>query len=192
MYTRTLFDLVKEKLPWKKVIIIYGARQVGKTTLCKDLMIALGVDNCLYLNCEQKSIKQILESQNMLEIIRLFGGKKNIFLDEAQLVDDIGRVLKIIYDTYPEYQLIATGSSAFDLNNRLSEPLTGRNVKFVMYPLSIRELNTSSNSGELFDQLNNFIRYGSYPGVINQPQKDTIELQGYPSPRQSQKTSSFA
>lgn len=182
MYNRTVLELIKERLSWKKVVIIYGARQTGKTTLCKELIKFKGEENCIYLNCERASIKETLEKQNILEIIRMFQGKKFVVLDEAQVVTDIGRVLKIIYDTYPEYQLIATGSSAFDLNNRLSEPLTGRNIKYHLYPLSFKEM--SNNLGtyqqaEMFDMLNDMIRFGAYPDIVGKPEAEAIEKLDY-------------
>ncbi|MGL4758844.1 MAG: AAA family ATPase, partial [Patescibacteria group bacterium] len=91
MYNRSVLGLIKERLDWKKVIIIYGARQTGKTTLCKELIKYQGEQNCLYLDCERASIKETLESENMLEIKRMFQDKKFIVLDEAQVVKDIGR-----------------------------------------------------------------------------------------------------
>jgi len=87
-------------------------------------------------------------------------------LDEAQNIENIGTILKILVETYPKKQFIATGSSSFDLANKLSEPLTGRNFKFTLYPLSVAELSVPYDRFFINDHLENLLIYGSYPEVF--------------------------
>jgi uncharacterized protein len=175
MINRSILPHIKSWLDKHKVIIIYGARQVGKTTLSKALIQDQGEENCTYLSCERVSVRETLESQNLEEIIKSFQGKKFVVLDEAQLVNDIGRILKIIHDEHPDIQLVATGSSSFDLNNKLNEPLTGRNAKYVLYPFSIKELSQNLQYSEIRDKLNNILRFGTYPDVYDKPELESIE-----------------
>ncbi len=149
----------------KKVILIYGARQVGKTTLAKSILKEYG-DLRGYYNCELPSIAQLLsEEPSMLR--QEFGEQKLIVLDEAQFVPDIGRKLKIISDELPELQVIATGSSSFDLAQRTSEPLTGRALTFLLYPISFSEMLQEHRPVELKAKLDTLLRFGSYPELVN-------------------------
>ena len=137
MYPRLVIDSIKQWLTSREVLIIYGARQVGKTTLLKSIMEV--EEKTHLLNCELPVISDILENRELSSIKALFGENRIIGLDEAQTIVNIGSVLKLIYDELPEYKIIATGSGSFDLANRIVEPLTGRNIKFRMYPLSLSE-----------------------------------------------------
>ena len=96
--------------------------------------------------------------------------------DEAQSVDNIGQILKLIHDEYPELQIIATGSSSFELANRLNEPLTGRAIQFMVYPLSLSELEHYFDRITLQEKLEEILRYGLYPGVFNAPLNVREEL----------------
>ncbi len=147
-----------------KVLVIYGARQVGKTTLSKALLAQFGDDGA-YFNCEVQSTLQALSSKEPLSLKRFIGSKKIIVLDEAQNVPDIGLVLKLLIDSFPELQIIATGSSSFELANRSSEPLTGRALQFELFPLSYSEMGQAMNSTERRAQLDFFLRYGLYPDI---------------------------
>ncbi|MEM8895237.1 MAG: ATP-binding protein [Bacteroidota bacterium] len=150
-----------------KVLLIYGARQVGKTTLAKSLLKKFGNLNGYY-NCELPSIAQLLtEEPAMLK--QEFGQHKLIVLDEAQFIPDIGRKLKIIADELPRLQVIATGSSSFDLAQKTSEPLTGRALTFLLYPLSYEELLQQHRPIELKVKLDSLLRFGSYPELMNAP-----------------------
>ena len=128
MYPRKVIENIEKWLEKPEVIIIYGARQVGKTTLLKILLENL--EDSLLLNCEIPNVAALLESEDISAINALFSGKKIIALDEAQVIPNIGKLLKLIFDEMPEYKILATGSSSFDLTNQLGEPLTGRNIKF--------------------------------------------------------------
>ncbi len=165
---RSLLSQIRNWLFQGKVLIIYGARQVGKTTLSKKILE--DHPGSTYLNCEQNVVKELLESGNMERIRTNFGNSSLIVLDEAQKIKDIGSVLKLIHDTYPEIQLIATGSSSFELSGELSEALTGRNVKFTLYPISLEELRPYYTSIQLDEKLEEFMRFGMYPEIVQRPE----------------------
>jgi uncharacterized protein len=148
-----------------EILILYGPRQVGKTTFLNFMF--KDKPDALIFNCELNNVRQILESNDLEQIKRLFGKKKIIALDEAQTILNIGTVLKIIYDEFKGgYKLIVTGSSSFDLSNKIIEPLTGRNIKFRMLPLSINELNAEMGWLWVRENLNNLLIFGSYPGIV--------------------------
>lgn len=178
IFNRTGEDFINRWIFKNKVIIIYGARQVGKTTLAKTI-IAKYPDRSLYLNCESLSVRELLESQNIEQILAFFGTKDLVVLDEAQKVRDIGLVLKILFDSHPEIQIIATGSSSFDLGNQVNEPLTGRNVKLTLYPLSVEELAKKYNNQILSEKLQHFLRFGMYPEIIEADEEQAKERLDY-------------
>lgn len=171
MYIRTVQSQIEKALFKGKVVIIYGARQVGKTTLVKEILKNYP-DNSKYLNCEHLQVIQNLETNNPEQLKAYLGDFKLVVFDEAQNVKNIGLTLKIIADTFPEIQIIATGSSSFDLANRLSEPLTGRARRFVMYPLSLIEIKQNSDLFKVSAKIENLLRFGSYPGVIDLPDEE--------------------
>lgn len=153
--------------PWLyrgKILILYGARQVGKTTLSKTFLAPLG-DAGLYLNCEIQSVQSALSVREPAVLQRYIGNKKLVVLDEAQYVPGIGEVLKLLADTFPEIQIMATGSSSFELAKRSSEPLTGRALTFELFPLSYDELGQVFNPVERQAQLDFWLRFGLYPDI---------------------------
>jgi uncharacterized protein len=154
-----------------KIIILYGARQVGKTTMCQSLMANMG-ENASYFNCEIQSVQLALSVKEPQALKRFIGSKKLIVLDEAQSIPDIGLILKLLIDTFPDMQIIATGSSSFDLANRAAEPLTGRALQFVMYPLSYQEITQAFNSAEQRAHLDYFLRFGMYPEIVFAAEED--------------------
>src|SRR3989338_6429794 len=118
-----------------KIIVIYGTRQVGKTTLVKEIQKKFLADSS-YFNCDEPDVRSALSNKTSTELKSFFGNKRLVILDEAQRVANIGLTLKLVADTYPNLQIIATGSSSFDLSNKIEEPLTGRKFEFFLYPLS--------------------------------------------------------
>ena len=147
-----------------KIILLYGPRQVGKTTLVKDILSKIPGR---YINCEITENQRVLESGD-LATIRTFIGEGNFFVfDEAQKVTNIGLVLKLLKDTYPELKIIATGSSSFDLANKASEPLTGRAFEFKLYPLSYGEIVGMKEAWERAAMLESLLTFGAYPEVVN-------------------------
>lgn len=162
---RYLAKIVEKWLNKNMVIVIYGARQVGKTTMVKVLLAKHGASDGYY-NCDLPEVRQVLESQNHNLIKDYIGAKKLVVFDEAQQVRDIGKTLKILHDTYPDIQIIATGSSSFDLSNKLNEPLTGRSLVFTLYPFSLAELESRWSRFDLSARLSGFLTHGLYPGVV--------------------------
>ena len=165
---RTLLQNLLKQCFKRKVILLIGARQVGKTTLLKKLQQELDVPS-IWLNADEADVLQELSTANTsTQLLQLFGKEtKLVIIDEAQQIPNIGKKLKLFYDNYPEIQVIATGSSAFELQNNTNEPLTGRKVEFFMYPLSFSELVNSSSLLEEKRLLQTRLVYGSYPEVIN-------------------------
>ena len=162
---RTIQKSIENKLFKKKIIIVYGARQVGKTTLIKTIQKKYQ-NISLYLNCDEPDIRDALTNASSTEIKAFIGDKKLIFLDEAQRVKNIGLTLKLICDNFPEVQIVATGSSSFDLSNKINEPLTGRKYEFYLHPFSMSELGHLYSPLELRRLKEKFVLFGMYPEVI--------------------------
>ncbi len=164
---RQIESVVKKSLFKGKIIIIYGARQVGKTTLVKK--IAQDYNKLFgYLNCDEIDVlSQFHKADNSLALRQMMGKNKLIIIDEAQRVKNIGLKLKLLVDNYPEIQLLVTGSSSLDLSNEVSEPLTGRCDEFWLFSLSTKEVWQKSDSISRDRDLEKWLIYGSYPGVWN-------------------------
>lgn len=172
--TRFIEKSIEERLFKGKLIIIYGARQVGKTTMVKKILEKYK-KNSNYLNCEFLSVQKGLSGLEAKKIKGFLGDYKFLVLDEAQNVPDIGRVLKIMIDTYPEIQIIATGSSSFDLAQKISEPMTGRTYTYLLNPLSVREIKKTLDLFEVNAILENLMRFGSYPEVLSLGETDAVQ-----------------
>jgi len=158
-----------------KIISVFGARQVGKTTMVKQLLKKHGDDQD-YFNCDIPSIAHNFETPEPLLLKRLFGNAKLVVIDEAQRVKNIGVTLKLLHDTLPEVQIIATGSSSFNLGNALNESLTGRGMEFQLFPFSLKELEQVYKSHEIDVQLPFFMRFGLYPEIVDKPEKEAAAL----------------
>jgi hypothetical protein len=165
IYQRAIQPAIEQALFKSKVVVLYGARQVGKTTLIRAIQEKHPAD-AMYLNRDEPDIRSALSDKTSTELQRLLGGKTLILIDEAQRVKNVGLTLKLMVDNFPQIQVIATGSSSFDLSNDISEPLTGRKIEFNLYPLSIAELLTQQTPIEMQRSLEYHLRYGMYPGVL--------------------------
>ena len=170
---RILQEKIEKNLFKGKVIVLYGARRVGKTTLCKSILAKYHESR--YVNCELEENRQALETTNSIRLKEFLGNYKLIVLDEVHKIKDIGLILKIIVDTFPEIQIIATGSSSFNLANKTSEPLTGRTRTYMLTPLSFEEIKNSLDIIEAKGKLESLLRFGSYPSVFNMPEQEIIE-----------------
>ncbi|PCI25350.1 ATPase [Candidatus Peregrinibacteria bacterium] len=167
LYTRSIKLGIKNWLFRGKVLIIYGARQVGKTTLCKNIMSELSNDIVSrYYNCEDPLVAENLIDKSADQIFSFFDKASFVILDEAQSLPNIGRIIKIFHDAYPDVQIIATGSSSFDLSNKINEPLTGRSLEFTLYPLSLHEVNENKTHLEKASCLSDRIIFGMYPEIV--------------------------
>ncbi|EKD66162.1 MAG: hypothetical protein ACD_49C00060G0004 [uncultured bacterium (gcode 4)] len=156
-------DLQKEK---SKVNIIYGARQVWKTTLALEIVKELWYKT-LTINADELTYNDILSSQSKIKLESLVSGYTMIFIDEAQRITNIWINLKILYDAFPKLKILVTGSSSFELANKVKESLTWRTYTYKLYPISFSELKQYYNNFELENQfLENFLVYWSYPDVL--------------------------
>ena len=168
MIKREIQDSIEERLFKGKLIIIYGARQVGKTTLIKEIGNKYP-DDKLYLNCDEPDIRELLIDATSTKLKNLAGQKKLVLIDEAQRVKNIGITLKLFADELKNVQVIATGSSSFELSNVINEPLTGRKYEFNLYPFSMRELSKEFGWIEANRLLQERIIYGMYPEIVVNP-----------------------
>ena len=165
---RSLQQYVTAALDSGQVAIVFGARQIGKTTLAKE--VAKAYPSHVYFNADDPTIAEELANRSATDLKNLIGNAPLVIIDEAQRIENIGITLKLIHDTYPEVKLLATGSSSLDLANKIKEPLTGRSTELTLYPLSITEL--SSNYLEADGNLAKALVYGSYPAIWNLPESE--------------------
>lgn len=169
-FEREILGQLYENIGQKPIVILYGARQVGKTTLMRELMARY--PKCLYLQGDDPKDAQSLEHRSATELAGLVGGYDLVVIDEAQRIEDIGITLKLIADNVPGARVVATGSSSFELANRLNEPLTGRNRKFYLYPLSLGELIASSSAHDTEKRLDDCLAFGMYPEIVAAPTRE--------------------
>ena len=163
MIPRMYFEPIREALiDGRKIVVLYGPRQAGKTTLIKSIIDQLDF-RTLFINADQQRYIDILSSRDLERMKWLIAGHEVLVIDEAQRVPDIGINLKILHDEMPQLRIIATGSSSFELANQVKEPLTGRILTFVLYPIGVCELALSQNPFELQSQIEAFLRFGMYP-----------------------------
>jgi uncharacterized protein len=170
---RTIQQAIETFLDKGKIIIVYGARRTGKTTLMKQILEER--PDGRYINCDLLQYKSALETTNSELLKNFIGSSRLLILDEAQQILKIGQVLKIISDEFPAVQVIATGSSSFDLSGKLAEPLTGRSRVFQLFPLSLEELQQNYNHIEINAMLPNILRFGLYPEVFNLSETEAVE-----------------
>lgn len=147
----------------RKSALIYGPRQVGKTTLVQSLIRG---KQDIYLNCDLDEVRKALVPNSVL-LKALIGSHKRIVIDEAQRVEDAGLVMKILIDTFPDTRFIITGSSALELAYGTFDALTGRVFTYLMYPVSTAEIVNSSSALEARELLDSRLRFGSYPFIFN-------------------------
>ena len=166
MITRTLQQRIEGNLFKGKAVIVIGARQVGKSTLFRQITEKLE-EPVLMLNCDEPEVRELLAGMNLVELKLMIGKHRIVVIDEAQRVSEIGMTLKRITDNFPEVQLLVTGSSSFELQNRLNEPLTGRKYEYRLFPISTRELLEHGGLIAVKQSLESRLIYGSYPDIVN-------------------------
>jgi len=163
---RALEKHIEDRLFQGKVVVLYGPRQVGKTTLVQKISQKYAPD-ARYLNCDEGDIQAALsEKKTSSELRKFLGEAKLITLDEAQRIPNIGLVLKLLVDTFPDQQILATGSSSFELSNKVVEPLTGRKYELFLPPFSLQELRSEEDTLERKRLLEHRMLYGMYPEVV--------------------------
>lgn len=176
MIPRFITADIKNRLHQGKAIIILGPRQCGKTTLLEQ--IAGEFPRKLYLNCDDADDRQALSTPTVNHLKSVVGNHTLILIDEAQRVSDIGITIKLMVDNFKGLQVIATGSSSFELSNRINEPLTGRKFEYHLHPFACEELIQFNGAFEERRLLPDRLIYGSYPDVVNHPggQQDVLNL----------------
>lgn len=168
MVQRLTEKLLQNDLFQGKAILLFGPRQVGKTTAMRRLLEAQSLP-FLSLNGDEADIRDMLSNTTSTQLRVLFGEHKLIFIDEAQRIPNIGLTLKLITDILTDVQVIATGSSAFDLASDINEPLTGRKYEHFMYPLSFHEMVAHHGLLEEKRLLEQRLIYGYYPEIVSKP-----------------------
>ena len=168
MIDRKLRQIIEQRLFRGKIIVLTGPRQVGKTTLLKMLMSDIN-KKTLFWNCDEPDIRQKLSNPTSTQLGTDIGNSELILIDETQRIKNIGLTLKLLVDNFPDKQIIVTGSSALELSDFISEPLTGRKYEYNMFPFSSEELIDNHGNIEERRLLERRIIYGSYPDVVNYP-----------------------
>ena len=175
MIPRLLQKTIEKYLFNGKAIIIFGPRQVGKTTLLQ--MISEKTEKkTLYLNCDEPDIRKELTEVSSSQLKSFIGNVEIVMIDEAQRIKNIGLTLKLITDQIKKVQLIATGSSAFELANEINEPLTGRKYEFLLSPISTKEMINYTSILEEKRLLERRLIFGMYPDIINSTAKERDKL----------------
>jgi len=162
---RILTNKVLKAIEPGKVAVVYGPRQVGKTTLLSELSKKLNEPH-LKINGDQLKYREVLSSEDNQKLRGFIGNNKILIIDEAQRVPNIGLNLKIIVDNFSEVKLLVTGSASLDLAGKVSEPLTGRKKTFMLYPVSYQEIEKWQGSFEARQQLERWLIFGAYPEAL--------------------------
>lgn len=178
MISRIIHEQISQRMGKGKAILLVGPRQVGKSTLLKSLQREQKQETLL-LNCDEPDIRRMLENVTSDQLKAMIGKNTLVMIDEAQKVEHIGMTIKLIVDNINDVQVIATGSSAFELRNKTNEPLTGRKFEFNLFPFSIAEM--VNHHGKLIENrmLERRLIYGLYPEIVNEPgneQENLLEL----------------
>ena len=174
MIERTQESAIKSLIGSNKAIILMGARQVGKSTLLHSLLD--GDETVLWLNGDDDDVRDLFRSISSTRLKAIVGNRKIVVIDEAQRIEDIGLRLKLITDQMPGVQVIATGSSSFELSSKVNEPLTGRKRELKLFPLSFREMVSHTSFLEERRMIPHRMIYGYYPEVVCSPSNEKVVL----------------
>lgn len=170
LYMQIITRIIENKLITSlipnKVVVLVGARRIGKTSLIKKIVAELKDEQVLELNGEDLATNEVLKQRTVENYKRLLSGTTLLVIDEAQKIEDIGAILKLIVDEIQGIKILVTGSSMFDLSNKLGEPLTGRKITFYLFPLAQMEYQSSENIIQTRARLEERLIYGSYPEVM--------------------------
>ncbi len=164
-YNRDLQNQLESWLFKGKVLVLIGARQVGKTTLLQQMF--QNNKETLWLNADESTIRNRFEELSLNNIKSIIGNYKIVIIDEVQRIANAGLLLKLMVDNFKQTQFIATGSSSLDISENIFEPLTGRQIQFHLYPFSLKELYVGKSDFEIEQELPFHLVYGNYPDVCN-------------------------
>jgi predicted AAA+ superfamily ATPase len=170
-YKRYLEDQKSTVLKPCKVFVLYGPRRTGKTELINKL-IQDATGKIFTGSGDNLEVREILSSQRLSQLESAFGNYNLIFIDEAQRIPEVGYGLKLLVDNFPEMTIIVSGSSSFDLANKIGEPLTGRSITRTLFPLSVYEMYSQFGGMKIIQELDNLMIYGSYPEILNHQTSD--------------------
>ena len=177
MISRTIQQSLEKRLFKGKVLLIFGARQTGKSTLVENLLKNQDQES-IVLNGDDADVRELLSDTTATKLKAIIGNKKIILIDEAQRIKNVGLILKLITDQIKDVQPIATGSSAFELSNQVNEPLTGRKYEFMLYPVSFQEM--VNYHGLLTEKrlLEHRMQFGYYPEIVTNAgeEKERLKL----------------
>ena len=165
MINRKLEQHIEKRLFCGKAILLFGARQTGKTTLLEHLL-SKRTEGVFVLSGDEPDVREFLPNATSTGLRNMIGSNKIVFIDEAQRIPNIGLVIKLITDKIKDTQVVATGSSAFELASNTKEPLTGRKYEYFLYPFSFAELTDNSGLLEEKRNLNHRLVYGCYPEIV--------------------------
>ncbi|MCE6989446.1 ATP-binding protein [Dyadobacter sp. CY323] len=171
LFSRYIFEALKSKLRSNKVLVLSGARRVGKTYLLRQIRKSFD-GNSMFLNGEDLDTILLLGDRRVASYARWTRDVELLIVDEAQVVPEIGKALKLLIDTFPELTIIASGSSAFELSNQTGEPLVGRQISFQLFPIAQLELSKQENYFETRQQLESRLVFGTYPDVLQMTSTD--------------------
>ena len=166
MIVRTQLRYAQDRLFKGKALLVFGPRQAGKSTFVAQLLAQNKKKKVLQLNGDDDDTRELLTKPNSTKLKNIIGNNEILFIDEAQRIQDIGIVIKIIIDQLKTVQVIATGSSAFELANKTNEPLTGRKYEMHLFPFSFSELVNEFGFIEEKRQLEKRLIYGAYPEIV--------------------------
>ena len=177
MIRREQSNFAKARLFKGKALLVFGPRQVGKTTFVQNLIADLN-KKTLFLNGDESDVLVLFENPNASKLKNIIGDNEILVIDEAQRISNIGIVIKIIVDQIKTVQVIATGSSSFELANKLNEPLTGRKYELFLFPIAFSEMVVHGGLLEEKRALEQRLIYGNYPEIITNPidAKEHIKL----------------
>lgn len=168
-FKRAIFEHFSKKVLPNKVLILLGARRVGKTQLIKNYLETLDPQTYLQLNGEDINDANLLQERSVVNYKRLLANVELLVIDEAQTIAGIGLILKLMVDSIEGIKIIATGSSIFDLSNSLGEPLVGRKNTLYLFPLAQMEFSTQENYKQIVENLEERLLFGGYPELIQYP-----------------------
>ncbi len=175
MIKRSIESDIARRMFGGKVIIVHGPRQSGKTTLVKQILKDYS-SGILSLNGDESDTREVLRNATSTKLRNIAGSNKIVFIDEAQKITDIGTILKLFVDNLTDVQVIATGSSSFELANKTAEALTGRKWEYRLFPLSYKELTEHTNMLEESRLCEQRLIFGAYPEIVTKPQDSAALL----------------